>query len=191
MMRPNLLIACFVTLLLGACGSSPREHYYTLSAAATAPADGASAPSIAVGPVTVPEVIDQAAMVVQVSANQVEIQEYRRWASPLKSEIARVIAANLAHELGTTRVWSYTQAALAKPDYQVIVDVQRFDSVVGDAVTIDVLWAIRRAAGGDPKAGRSSVHEPASGTGYDALVAAHSRALARVSREIAGAIRSP
>jgi hypothetical protein len=35
------------------------------------------------------------------------------------------------------------------------------------------------------------VREPAGGTGFDALVAAHSRALARVSRDIASAIRSP
>jgi hypothetical protein len=36
-----------------------------------------------------------------------------------------------------------------------------------------------------------SVGGPASGAGFDALVAAHSRAPAQVSRDIAGAIRSP
>jgi len=35
-----------------------------------------------------------------------------------------------------------------------------------------------------------SVREPAAGAGLDALIAAHSRALARVSRDIAGAIRT-
>ena len=138
-----------------------------------------------------PEVVDQPQLVVQVAANQVAIYEFHRWASPLKSEIARVIAANLAQELGTARVWCYAQATLPNPDYQVLVDVQRFDSALGDAVTIDALWTVRRAAGGAPKTGRSSVREPVSGAGFDALVAAHSRALAQVSRDIAGAIRSP
>jgi uncharacterized lipoprotein YmbA len=117
--------------------------------------------------------------------------EYDRWASPLRGEIARVIAASLAQELGTTRVWSYSQATLPNPDYQVLVDVQRFDSALGEAVTIDALWTVRRAAGGAPKTGRSSVREPVSGAGFDALVAAHSRALTHVSRDIAAAIRSP
>jgi uncharacterized lipoprotein YmbA len=129
--------------------------------------------------------------VVQVAANQVAIYEFHRWASPLKSEIARVIAANLAQDLGATRVWSYAQTTLPSPDYQVLVDVQRFDSALGDAVTINALWTVRRAAGGAPKTGRSSVREPTSSAGFDALVAAHSRALARVSGDIAAAIRAP
>ncbi len=192
-MRLHPAVACLALLLLAACGSPPKERYYTLSAAASAPAPavGATASSVAVGPVTLPEVIDQPQMVVQVAANQVAIYEFQRWASPLKSEVARVIAANLAQELGTARVWAYAQTTLANPDYQVLVDIQRFDSVLGEAVTIDALWTVRRAAGGATKTGRSSVRETVSGAGFDALVAAHSRALASVSRDIAGAIRVP
>jgi uncharacterized protein len=191
-MRLARVVACLTLLALAACGSPPKERYYTLSAAAGAPpAAGASAISVAVGPVTLPEVIDQPQLVVQVAANQVTMFEFQRWASPLKSEIARTFAANLAQELGTTRVWAYAQTTLANPDYQVLVDIQRFDSVLGEAVTIDALWSIRRAAGAAPRTGRSSVRETVSGAGFDALVAAHSRALARVSQDIAGAIRAP
>ena len=192
-MRPQIALACSCIVLLAACGSPPKERYYTLTMAATAPAPaaGASAASIAVGPVTVPESVDQPQLVVRVAANEVSMYEFQRWASPLKSEIARVIAANLAQELGTARVWAYAQTTLANPDYQVLVDIQRFDSVLGEAVTIDALWTVRRAAGGATKTGRSSVRETVSGAGFDALVAAHSRALASVSRDIAGAIRAP
>jgi len=190
-MRLARVVACLTLLALAACGTPPKERYYTLAATASAPAAGASAISIAVGPVTVPEMVDQPQMVVQVAANQVTMYEFQRWASPLKIEIARVIAANLGQELGTTRVWSYAQTTLPNPDYQVLVDVQRFDSVLGEAVTIEALWSIRRAAGGAPRTGRSSVREAVSGAGFDALVAAHSRALAAVSRDIAGAIRAP
>ena len=191
-MRVHAVVACLALALGAACSSPPKERYYTLTAvSAPKPVAGASASSIAVGPVTVPEMIDQPQFVVQVAANQVAIYEFHRWASPLKSEIARVIAANLGEALGTARVWSYAQAALPKPDYQVLVDVQRFDSALGDAVVIEALWTVRRAAGGDPKTGRSLVREPAADAGFDGLVAAHSRALARVSQDIAGAIRSP
>jgi uncharacterized lipoprotein YmbA len=192
-MRLSPAAATVVVMLAAACGSPPKERYYTLTAAtnASAAAGSASAPSIAVGPVSLPEVIDQPQLVVQAGANQVAIYEFHRWASPLKSEIARVIAANLAQELGAVRVWSYAQTTLANPDYQVLIDVQRFDSALGDAAVIDALWTVRRAAGGPPKTGRTSVREPAGGAGFDALVAAHGRALARISQDIAGAIRSP
>jgi hypothetical protein len=75
------------------------------------------------------------------------------------------IAANLAQELGAAHVWAYAQTTLASRDYQVLIDVQRFDSALGDAVTVEALWTIRRSAGSAPKAGRSSVREPASGAG--------------------------
>jgi hypothetical protein len=119
------------------------------------------------------------------------MHEYERWASPLTSEIARVIAANLGRELGATRVSSYLQTALPNPDVQVLVDVRRFDSVLGEGVTIDVLWGIRRKTGAAVKTGQSLVREPVSGGGVNDLVAAHSRALAQVSRDIASAIRTP
>jgi len=45
-------------------------------------------------------------------------------------------------------------------------------------------------AKGGVKTGQSAVREPAGGPGYDALVAAHVRALAAVSRDIAAAIRA-
>ena len=186
----HLVVACLAALLLAACGSSPKERYYTLTADASAPVTGTSALSIAVGPVTVPEAVDQPQIVAQVGANQVAMYEYQRWASPLKGEIARVIAANLAQELGTPRVWSYAQATLPKRDYQVLVDVQRFDSVLGEAATVEALWTIRPAEGGKAKTGRSSVRQATAGDGFDALAAAHSRALARVSQDIAAAIRS-
>jgi uncharacterized lipoprotein YmbA len=72
----------------------------------------------------------------------------------------------------------------------VIVDVQRFESVTSDAVTVDALWAVRRAAGGETRTGRSLVREPTAGAGYDAVVAAHGRALTHVSQDIAATIRT-
>ena len=71
-MRSRFAVAC-LALLLAACGSPPKERYYTLTAApgAAGSAAGASASSIAVGPVTVPETVDQPQLVVQVAANQV------------------------------------------------------------------------------------------------------------------------
>jgi uncharacterized lipoprotein YmbA len=65
----------------------------------------------------------------------------------------------------------------------------RFESKLGNSVELDVLWTIENASGSAIRTGRSVIMQPA-GAGYDALVAAHSAALARASEDIAVAIRS-
>jgi hypothetical protein len=66
----------------------------------------------------------------------------------------------------------------------------RFESVQGDAVTIEALWAVLPPGKSTSVMGHSLEHEPVQGQGYEALIAAHDRALAAVSRDIASAIRT-
>jgi uncharacterized lipoprotein YmbA len=120
----------------------------------------------------------------------VEILESQRWAEPLKSEIPRLIAENLRRLLGSSRVSSYLQHAGVDADYRLLVDIQRFESVGGEAVTIEAVWSLRRSTGGTAKTGRSLVREPVNAVGYDPLVSAYGRALLAVSRDLAEAIRA-
>ena len=180
-----------VAATLAGCSSSPKSRFYTLSSGAILEHSDAKAQySVAVGPVTVPDIIDRPQIVTSIATNQVQIAEQARWAAPLKSEIPRVIAGNLMQLLDGAYVYVYPQNIGLNADYQVLLEVQRFDSKLGDAVTVEALWAVRPAQGGTPKNGRSVVREPTNSEGYDALVAAYSRALTAVSRDIAEAIRA-
>ena len=187
---------CIVPMCLAVatagCSRSPRVTFYTLEPGAQVETAAAVTvvPAIAVGPVTLPELVDRPQLVVRVAANRVEILETHRWAEPLKSEIPRLIAENLRRLLGSRRVSSYLQHAGVDADYRVLVDIQRFESSPGEAVTVEAVWSLRRAAGGTPKTGRSLVREPVDAVGYDPLVAAYGRALLAVSRDLAGAIRA-
>jgi len=179
-------------VLLG-CVSSPPTHFYTLSAGALVSGGSAEKSaaeySVSVDPVTLPETVDRPQLVVRVGANQIALVEEHRWAGPLKGEIRRVIAENLSQLLGTQRMVTFSQNAVRGAEYRVLVDIQRFDSMVGQTVMIDALWMVRRVPDGQPRTGRSLVRESTGGEGYDALVEAHSRALATVSRDIAEAVR--
>lgn len=200
-MRPYLWLLAVAPLLV-ACGS-PKNTYYTLSAPAVPAATTMSYKTrVMVGPVTLPSGVDSSQLVVRNSNNQVGVYEYQRWAGSLKSDIERVVAANLARDLSTPNVWSYGQSTYAAFDYQVFMDVQSLDSQLGDSVTVDVLWTVKptaqkakpsvtdKNATGNPRVitGRSIVREPASSDGFGALVAAQSRAFDKVSTEIARAI---
>ena len=52
------------------------------------------------------------------------------------------------------------------------------------------MWTVRRTKDGKAQTGRTSAREPASERGYDALAAAHSRAVGRLSRDIADSVRA-
>ena len=196
MTQRTWLAIAVAAFLVGACGggAAVRESFYTLSAPAGATPAGTTAAtsnvSIFVGPVSVPESVDRTQMVLRTGANEVEVSEQYRWAEPLKSAIARVIAETLTRELGTQRVLTSRSAAALAVDYRVAIELQRFDSSLTDGATIDALWTITPAAsrGGAVRTGRTRVTEPASGDPAS-LAAAHSRALDRVGRDIAAALR--
>ena len=200
MTRP--IISFALLALLAACGTSPAPRYYTLGGTGETttapPLSAANAPSVWVAPVTLPESVDRPQMVVRVAPNRVAILDQHRWAEPLGSAISRAIAADLAALLGGARVSAEAQHAAAGAQVRVLVDLQRFESMPGQGVTIEALWSVRRTAESEaqrePQRGHSLVSEPVgepkSGPDYDALAAAHARALAAVSRDIAQAIRS-
>jgi len=171
------------------CGSSPPAHFYDL--ASTASPAGTASPRLAimVGPVSVPASVDQPEMVVQVASNQVEVEEYDRWIAPLNDSIARAVASDLAQQLGTPEVATAPMANF-DPAYRVTIDVQRFESIKDQAALIEAVWTVRKSAGGETRSGRTVAREPVQGDRFDALAAAHSRALAKMSGEIAVAIRA-
>lgn len=183
--------AMVLGLWLAACSSSPSSTFYTLSPDPALTSDGSpSRVSVVVYPVTVPEMVDRPQIVTRVNGNQVAVNEFARWAGPLKSDVARVIAADLGKLLGSPSVSVFDSYTALEDVWRVRVDVMRFDSARGDAVTIDALWSVRGPGKHPPLTGHTIAHEPVQGGDYDAIVAAHDRALASVSRDIAAAIRT-
>jgi uncharacterized lipoprotein YmbA len=92
--------------------------------------------------------------------------------------------------LGTPRVISAVQTLNVDADYRAAIDVQSFQSAPGEAATLDAVWTVRRTKDGKAETGRTTARETVQEKSYDALAAAHSRALARLSEDIANAVRS-
>jgi uncharacterized protein len=181
-------VLCIFAGLAAGCASTPSTRFYTLSVAA-APAATSSELSVVVGPVSVPAVVDRPQIVVSTGPNQVRLDEFNQWASPLQNSIARVVAENLVAMLGSPRVILSSQTLGAGIDYRAAIEVQRFESAPGEAAILDAVWTVSRAKDGRSLTGRTTVQEVTSDKSYDALAAAHSRALARLSRDIADSVR--
>ena len=56
--------------------------------------------------------------------------------------MARVIAADLSTQLGTPDI-AIAPLANFKPTYAVALNIQRFDSIKGQAVVVDAVWTVR------------------------------------------------
>lgn len=186
----RVAVLAVIAIALAACAGSPtKENFYTLSGPqAPMPAAGAAPPSVFVGPVTVPEAVDRLPMVLRTTANQVEISDAHRWAEPLKASIPRVLAETLMRELATPDVRFARTSSSLDADFRVAVDVQRFESSLDQGATVDALWTVTPRQG-RPRSGRSTVSEPAASADPGGVAAAHSRALERVGRDIAAAMK--
>jgi len=188
-MRPLAALPLCWLLLAGGCGSAPPSHFYTLSATGASAAASASGVSVAVGPVTIPAEVDRPQIVISAGPNQVRLDEFNRWAAPLQDNIARVVAENLVALLGAPHVTLYPQTLSADAQYRAAIEVQSFASAPGQYVAVDAVWTVRRMRDGETRNGRTTVREPVQEKGYDPLVATHSRAILRLSEDIAQAVR--
>ena len=186
------LTACFISVFVAGCASSSPCRFYTLSTTAAPGMKPQANYSVSVGPVTVPAVVDRPQMAIKTGANQVFLEENERWASPLKDNIARVVADDLSDLLGTSQVILFPQSPAAGAFYRVIIDILRFDLELGKAATMDALWIVNPASAStnrQPQRIRTIYTEPVAGGSYAELAAAQSRALGKLSADVAAAIQ--
>jgi len=100
----SVVAGVFFCGLLGAWGSSPTASFYTLTVDMTlTPMTSTMPVHVVVNPVTIPDVVDRPLIVTRMGNNQVVLDEFARWGEPLKGDIARTIAGDLATLLASDR----------------------------------------------------------------------------------------
>ncbi len=193
----NALVVVALALAVttvGCAGRSAPATFYTLSALPpTERTPGVSSQhldlALGVGPASFPEFLDRPQIVTRLSSNRLQVDEFHRWGGPLKEDFLRVLGENLATLLGTSGVVVYPADPPFDLTHSLLLSVQAYEGKLGESVSLVVGWALveskrRRAL----LVRRSRITEPVASSDYEALVAAQSRALAALSREIAEAI---
>jgi uncharacterized lipoprotein YmbA len=193
--RSFLLFGLGLLFVLG-CASSPPTRFYTLSSLQEGGSERRESTSeqdlvIGVGPIKFPEYLDRTEIVTRSSSNKITVSDFDVWAGSLEEDFSRALAENLSVLLATENVIVYPRFYPRLTKYQIAVDVIRFDGPLGGDVSLIARWAIFE--GKEKKlvfARKSTIIESSGGRGYEAMVAADSRALEKLSREIAEAIRT-
>jgi uncharacterized protein len=182
-----LALGILLVAMTGCAGSSAPARLYVLTpapAALMAPLGAAvpGSPALGVGPVRLPGLLDRPQIVTRRGADEIDEAEFHRW--------AEILAENLAALRKTERVALFAWDSAQAVQHQVVVEVMRFDGAMGGDVVLDARWRILATDRKELAANRSLLTQPTGGTGYPALVAAMSRALAALSREIAATLET-
>jgi uncharacterized lipoprotein YmbA len=113
--------------ILTACGTTPKNNYYLLTATDAAAPRG-HAPSLGIGPIEIPEYLNRNRLVYNRDGNQLRIANYERWAEPLANGMARVVSLNLAHLLNTQNVRGFPWPRSQEPEYSVQITIMSLDA---------------------------------------------------------------
>lgn len=189
-----VVIAANAILLVGLSGcGSPNTTFYTLNP--LPPGTGEKnpgdqhGPGVGVGPVFLPDRLDRPQIVTRVGENRLHLAEFDQWAAPLRDSFPRVLADNLSILIPTDHIFIFPWTTEEPIDYEVRVEVSRFDGSLGGDCSIVARWTIFRRADKQTTAGVSNHAEPAGDT-YTTLVGAENRLLVALSHDIATALKA-
>lgn len=194
-------------LAVSGCGLlSPRpdrSRFYTLIPAPVSSAspsgalgdrdagvsEGLSGRTVGVGPVKLPGYLDRHEIATRVGPGRIQYAPLDLWAEPLDQNVTRVLQADLASLLGSAQVVAWPW--LGQVDYQIGIQVLRFEPGDPAGANLDARWTLRSGASGEVLASRrvQLVH-PVRGAGKAAEVEALSGALSDLSGRLAAALRA-
>ena len=188
------IVLLFVYLTMAGCGSSKPSRFYTLSPvsageSSNSPSGAPKDITVGIGVVDFPDYLERPQIVSHISENELSFAEYERWAEPLKDNFTRVLLQNLSMMIPSDRIYMVPWKDHEPDTYQIILMVLNFEQQTDKTVLLEVRWSILY---GESKnfllTRKSDFREPVSAEGYDAIVAAMSRAIGKLSREIAGEV---
>jgi hypothetical protein len=150
-----------------------------------------SAIALGIGPVTLPKYLNQPQIVTRENHNQLFLDEAHRWAEPLHDNITRVLADNISGLLHSSRIINYPWRGNTKMDYQITVDIRRFEMDECNNSVLIANWSIIQ--GNTSKVLQThhsiyKIHSPAHQS-YEQIAQLMSRNLMRLSSDMAQKIR--
>jgi len=190
-----LTLGVILTIHFG-CASSPPARFYQLTSLDTTPSGVKPSAeeqcvSIGIGPVKIPDYLNQTKIVTRGEGNQLTLAEFDRWAELLKDNLARVLAKNLSTLLCTKTIVLFPWRGKIPMDYRIEMEVLRLDGSLGGDVSLEAWWMV---LSGDGKKivlnKKSTFTEAVAGKNYNSLVSAESRTVGLLSSEIAQAIKT-
>jgi uncharacterized protein len=178
-----------LTVGCSALSSQPDlTKYYVLTPIAAPQGIGFDR-SVGVGPVTVPDHLEDQ-LVTRLADQEVAISDTERWNEPLRSAVSGVLRQNLIALLGTQRILLHPWEPKSAPDLAVTLEILQFERTTKGTANVKARWSIEQVSNRTSLLIKeASLSQPIQGTDTRAAVAALSAALGNLSQQIALDIR--
>ena len=199
-LKEIVLLISFIFLggCLGTGTQKPTDYYLLQPLNSAMEEQGAAAREgivLGIGPVRVQDYLNRPQIVTRTSTSEIMLHEFHYWGEPLSTNFTVVLAQNLSALLSTDRIFifPYRNKQNLPLQYQVIVDVIRFDGEPGVKASLLVQYCILQFQDNGMKelvTRQPSFSKPLADDSIATLVAAMSELVADLSSEIAGEIKA-
>ena len=186
-----MLAVVMVAGLLSGCsfqGTTAPSNFYMLSALATGTTvSGLENVAVGVGPIGVVDYLDRPQIVTRTDGAEVTVDQYHRWAAPLREAIVHVMVTEIAARTGSASVFAYPWPPAAQVDFKVLASVGRFDTDERGLARLEVQWWIAEAD--TPVDVSRGVYETqVRDSGFDARITALNEVLSQFAGDVVNAI---
>lgn len=186
----RLMVCVGLLALLNACVSSgPATTYYSLFPHKAPPQVQLknSDISLGVGPLTIPEYLDNPSIVSLTNSQRIRVAGYHAWAGDIKESMTRVLAANISASLQEKDVWAFPWDNRVRPRYQLRMVFDEFAGELGGEVELRARWTLLDLRSSEVLyLGSASFTENSLSDDMDGYVAVLNRLLNSFSSKVAG-----
>ena len=164
-------------------------HFYSLTAL-QASSNNSSSLRIGVGPIEIPRLLNRPQIISRKNETEIKMAESHQWGGSFKEELIQAITDNLSSLQKTDNIEQYPWKFSFKPNYQVRIDIERFDGELGKDIVLKARWRLLKNKR-EILVKRTLIRTPISpaNKSYNSYVKALSNTLITLSRQISAQIK--
>jgi uncharacterized lipoprotein YmbA len=140
-----------ITLFAAACTVLPAQQdttqFFLLTSASEAPSSARDSSardlSIGLGPINFPGYLKRREIVTRLGGGELKLSDNKRWAEPLDANFQRVLSQDLGNQLRTQQIVLFPWYGRPDIDYQVEIQVHRFDTDTDNRSHLNARWIIK------------------------------------------------
>ena len=194
-MKNSVMLILLSVILFTHCGSSPPVQKYILTPSVDNDIETPSGKenteiTIGIGSIEFSEYLKRPEIVSFKGNNELNVDEFNRWAEPLEKNFERVLIENLARLIPTDRIYIFPWQEEEPNSFQITIVVNEFGMRSDSSVVLDARWSVSKKFKRDfLMTQRSHYTDNAAGVSIEGKVALLSELIGKFSRDIANEIR--
>jgi uncharacterized protein len=194
-MRNSVILILISLALFTNCGSSPPIQKYILTPSIEDDIETLSGKSdteitIGIGSIEFSDYLMRPEMVSFKGSNELNVDQFNRWAEPLEENFERVLIENLSRLIPTDRIYIFSWQEKEPNSFQITISVREFGMRADSMVVLDARWSVSKNITNDFLMKRRSFYtKNAAGFSIEGKVVLLSNLLGKFSRDIANEIR--